>query len=148
MTALGKALLGVVAAAALACVGAGIFLIVQRETGVRARAEVTNCVESGGSRNHRTDCTGTWVVGGSLADGGRVVVGTVEGADSGDVGKTIDVTVSGDHAYARSLTLPIVLIALGLAFPALAAASLLRARRIQRRARMRAAAELRAAQNP
>jgi hypothetical protein len=43
-----------------------------------------------------------------------VVVGTVDGADPADVGKTIDVTVSGDHAYTTSLMVPIILIGIGL----------------------------------
>jgi hypothetical protein len=115
MNARRKAHLAIMLVVALACVGGGVFLIVERETGTRAKAKVTECVESGRRFSHRTNCTGTWVVGGSLVrGGGHVVVGTIEGAESSDVGKTIDVTVSGDLAYSRSLVLPILLLVLGL----------------------------------
>ena len=94
--------------------GGGIFLLVQRETGTRAQAHVTSCTSSGSAKYRKVHCQGSWTVGGSLLDGGHVVVGTVDGADKGDVGRTIDVTVRGDTAYSRSLLLPIVLVALGL----------------------------------
>jgi hypothetical protein len=100
-----------------------VFLIVERGTGTRAKATVAHCVESGGSRLHRTDCTGTWIVR------GRVVVGTIEGVDSSDVGKTIDVTVSGEHAYTRSLVRPILFIGLGLPLAALSGLALFSAGR-------------------
>jgi hypothetical protein len=126
MNALGKALVAVVLVVGLACIGGGVFLIVERETGTRAKATVTHCVESGGGRLHRTDCTGTWVVGGSLVGGGgHLELGTIEGAVSSDVDKTIDVTVSGDHAYTRSLVLTIILIGLGLLLAALSGLALI-----------------------
>ena len=111
--------------------GGGLFLLVQRETGTRTQAHVSNCHVSGTGKYRRVHCVGTWTIGGSLVDGGHVVVGTVNGVDTGDVGKTVDVTVRGDTAYSRSLTLPIVLIALGLvplAGLTLVVRSLLRAR--------------------
>jgi hypothetical protein len=130
MNALGKALVAVVLVVALACLGGGVFLIVERETGTRAKAKVTECVESGGSRLHRIDCTGTWVVGGSLVGGGgHVVVGPIEGAESSDVGKAIDVTLSGDHAYTRSLVLPILLLGLGLLLAVLGGLAVIKPRR-------------------
>ena len=93
--------------------GGGIFLLVQRETGTRAQAHVTSCRSSGPAKVRKTHCEGSWTVGGSLLEGGRVVVGTIDGASQGDVGKTIDVTVRGDTAYSRSIVLPIVLVVLG-----------------------------------
>lgn len=103
---------GAVILIGLGMTGGGIFLLVQRETGTRVQATVTSCTPfdryGGGS------CTGTWVVGGSLADGGHVVTGSIDGASRDDVGKELTVTVSGDHAYTRSLTTPIVLLVLGL----------------------------------
>jgi hypothetical protein len=126
MNALGKALVAVVLVVALASIGGGVFLIVERETGTRAEATVTECVESGGSRLHRTDCTGSWVVGGSLIGGdGHLELGKIEGADSSDVGKAIDVTVSGDHAYTRSLVRPIIFIGSGLLLAALSGLALI-----------------------
>jgi hypothetical protein len=92
----------------------GIFLLVQRQTGPRATATVGDCVTTGAGRYASTHCTGTWIVGGSLLEGGHVVYGTIDGADTSDVGKTIDVTLRGDTAYSRALALPLLLIGLGL----------------------------------
>jgi hypothetical protein len=93
---------------------AGVFLLVQRQTGPRASATVDECVTTGAGRYASTHSTGSWIVGGSLLDGGHVVVGTIQGADTGDVGKTIDVTLRGDEAYSRGLALPLMLIGFGL----------------------------------
>jgi hypothetical protein len=58
-----------------------------------------------------------------------VVLGTVDGADPGDIGRTIDVRLSGDRAYTTSLRVPIVLIVLGLAVTAFGVRLLWMARR-------------------
>jgi hypothetical protein len=113
-------------------IGSGIFLLVQRQTGPRASATVGDCVSSGGGRWPTVHCTGSWVVGGSLLEGGHVVVGTIDGADTGDVGKTLDVTLRGDTAYTRGLALPLLLIGIGF-IPA--AALVLRIRTLARAAR-------------
>jgi hypothetical protein len=99
---------------AVGVLGGGIFLIVQRQTGTRVQATVTEChVVSTGV--HATDeCSGTWVVGGSLLGNGHVVIGDVQGAERRDIGKTLDVTVRGGTAYTRGLGLPIGLTAGGL----------------------------------
>jgi hypothetical protein len=112
----GKLVLLVMAAVVIASVmiGSGVFLLVQRQTGPRASVTVADCVTSGAGRYASVHCTGSWVVGGSLLDGGHVVVGTIDGADTSDVGKTIDVTLRGDTAYTRGLTLPLLLIGIGL----------------------------------
>jgi hypothetical protein len=104
---------GVVVLIGLGLVGGGIFLLVQRETGTHARATVINCTSTA-SRYGGANCIGTWVVGDSVADGGRVVTGPIDGATRDDLGNTIEVTVSGDHAYIRSLTTSIVLLSIGL----------------------------------
>lgn len=104
---------GVVILIGLGMAAAGVFLLVQRETGTRAEATVINCTPTG--YHGGEDCIGTWVTGGSLTDGGRVVTGSIDGATSSDLGKTITVTVDGDHAYTRSLTTPVVLLSIGLA---------------------------------
>ncbi len=98
----------------------GIFFLVQRQTGPRASATVGDCVTTGAGRYASTHCTGSWIVGGSLLDGGHVVVGSINGADQSDVGKTIDVTLRGDEAYTRGLALPLLLIGLGLVPTAMA----------------------------
>jgi hypothetical protein len=94
--------------------GGGIWLLVQRETGTRAQAHVASCTLGGTVKSRNVDCQGSWTVGGSLADGGHVVVGTIQGVDQGDVGKTVDVTIRNGTAYSRGVVLPIVLIVLGL----------------------------------
>jgi hypothetical protein len=43
-----------------------------------------------------------------------VVVGTIQGAEQSDEGKSLDVTLRGDTAYSRGLALPLVLTGLGL----------------------------------
>jgi hypothetical protein len=56
------------------------------------------------------------VKGGSLLDGGHVVIGTIDGASRSDVGKKIDVRLSGGRAYTTSLRLPVILLVIGLLF--------------------------------
>lgn len=104
----------------------GIFFLVQRQTGTRALATVSECETTGAGKYESTHCTGSWIVGGSLLDGGHVVVGSINGAGQSDVGKTIDVTLRGDEAYTRGLALPLLLIGLSL-IPVATAVLLLRA---------------------
>jgi hypothetical protein len=118
------AIIAFVAGAVIA--GSGVFLLVQRQTGTRAIATVGDCRVTGAGRYRSVHCTGSWIVGGSLLEGGHVVVGTIDGVDEGSVGKKIDVTLRGDTAYARGLALPLLLIGLGLV-PAVAAALAVRA---------------------
>jgi hypothetical protein len=107
-------LLGLVFLGGLGMLGGGVFLVVVQQTGEPAQARITECHKGGG--RYRSDvCSGTWVTGGSLLAGGRVVIGTVDGADSGDIGHTLDVRLSGDRAYTKSLRVAIILIVLGLA---------------------------------
>lgn len=92
----------------LALVVGGATMIVRSQTGVHARATVEKCETTHVYKSYSQHCTGTWTTD------GHTTVGTVQGADPGDVGHTIDVTLSGDEAVSTSLALPIVLIALGL----------------------------------
>lgn len=99
----------------------GIVLLVLHSTGTPARATVDECVTTGSGKYQRTHCSGSWIVGGSLFDGGHVIVGSIEGdLDETDDGKTIDVLLHGETAYTRSLTTPLVLIGMGV-FAAIAA---------------------------
>jgi hypothetical protein len=105
----------VVALVGLGLTGGGVFLLVQRETGTRAKATVTECLPTSDGKYGGYQCTGTWVDGGKLVGGaGHVVSGTVEGAEPSDIGKPIGVTLSGSRAYTTSLTVPILLLAIGL----------------------------------
>jgi hypothetical protein len=106
------------AAIVVALSGGGVDLLVKQETGTAAKAQVTDCVGYDGRYTH-VECSGTWIVGGSLLGNGHVVVGTINGAERGDIGKTINVLLSGGEAYTKSLTTSIVLIAVGLAWAAL-----------------------------
>jgi hypothetical protein len=96
----------------------GTFLIVVQETGEPATARIIECHRSGG--RYRTDvCTGMWVAGGSLLEDGRMVTGTVDGASSDDLGKSLDVRLSGDRAYTKSRRVAIILLILGAGVTAL-----------------------------
>jgi hypothetical protein len=95
-------------------IGPGGFLLYQRQTGDRAQATVDTCEVNGAGRWQTVNCSGSWIVGGSLLEGGHVIVGTVQGVDESSVGKTIEVTLRGGEAYSRGLTLPLLLIGFGL----------------------------------
>ena len=126
--ALGILLVALVFLGGLGMLGGGIFLVVVQVTGEPATARITECHDSGG-RYHSDVCQGTWVAGGSLLAGGRVVIGTVDGADSGDIGKTIDVRLSGDRADTPSLRVPVILLVIGAALTAFGVRLLVIARR-------------------
>jgi hypothetical protein len=97
MSPLGKLIVAVVLVVAFVCLGGGMLMIVGRESGTRTTAKVADCAEHG---RFGTYCTGTWIEGGSLVGGrGNVIVGRIDGAMPSDVGRTIDVTVTGDHAH-------------------------------------------------
>lgn len=105
----GVLILGAILLLGVVLVFNGGRMIVERQTGERAEATVTRCVDSGRSRNSRTDCVGSWTT-----KSGEVRTGKVQGATSDQVGKTISVTLKGDSAYARGLGLPLMLVGLGL----------------------------------
>jgi len=110
--------LTLVLGAGLGMLFGGTFLIVVQQTGEPATARIIECHKSGG--RYRSDvCTGMWVAGGSLLERGRMVTGTVDGADSGDLGKTLDVRLSGDRAYTKSWRVAIILLVLGAGVSAL-----------------------------
>lgn len=78
----------------------------------RAQATVGDCEVSGAGRSRQVRCTGSWIVGGSLLGRGHVVAGDIIGAETDDVGKTLDVTIIGDDAYTASflhILLPIII---------------------------------------
>jgi hypothetical protein len=107
----GLAILGLLGG--LAIIGAGIFSLVQDETGTRVEVTVTDCTGLDTTSTHET-CTGTWVIGGSLEGNGHVVVGDISGAHDSDIGKTLQATVRNGTAYTRGLLLPILLMGVGI----------------------------------
>jgi hypothetical protein len=81
-------------------------------SGSSAKVKVSDCDVTGSGRSRKVNCTGAWTVGGSLLDGGHVVVGSIIGADTDDEGKTLDVTIIGEAAYTASflhIALPIII---------------------------------------
>jgi hypothetical protein len=112
-----------------AVIGGGGFLLYQRAYGTRVEATVLECnlgrtgIPSRYGGGIREDCVASWTVDGEL------VIGGYNGGSSSDVGKTVTATVRGDTAYSRSLTLPLLLVALGLPFLALPVASFRHRRR-------------------
>jgi hypothetical protein len=117
---------------ALGMAAGGVYLTIVQFTGIPAKATVTGCVLDQDSRYSTYDCTGTWVTGGSLVGGnGHVVVGTVDGVDNTDVGKTVDVRLAGDEAYEESLELPLILLGLGISASAVIGLLLFRVLRKQ-----------------
>ncbi len=92
----------------------GFSIYSDQRSGTPGKAKVTEC--EGGSKYQRgIHCRGTWSVGGEPIFGdGELVVGPVQGAGYGDVGKTIEVRIHGtDHATKPAIATPIVLWSLG-----------------------------------
>ena len=105
-----------VAVFSLGFIGGGLWLLHAQASGERTTAKVSDCVHRRIGRSTTDYCTGTWVAGGSLLEGGHVVIGTIDGANSGDIGNRIDVRLSGGRAYTTSKRLPIILLVLGALF--------------------------------
>lgn len=100
---------------AVSLLGPAGYLLYLQNSGPRARATVSDCETTGYGKYASTICTGSWIVGGDLIEGdGHVEVGTIQGVDEGDKGKTIDVTLHGGEAYSRGLGLPLILAGFGL----------------------------------
>jgi hypothetical protein len=113
-----KAVVAFVLVAGLALVGAGVYQLVKVETGVRTLATVDSCHLVSALHGKTPECTGTWVIGGSLLNGGHVIVGDVTGVDSHDVGKKVKVTIVNGEAFTRSPAVPIIVICLGIVLTA------------------------------
>jgi hypothetical protein len=77
---------------ALVFIGGGVFLLVTQRGGAPAEATVTDCPRTG---RYGYSCNGTWIAGGDVTSGGRVVRGTIDGASGDDVGRTLQVRLSG-----------------------------------------------------
>lgn len=112
---------GVILALGVALLVGAVSTSRDQRSGTPGTAKVSEC-DGGREYEPGIRCRGTWIAGGdSILAGGRVVVGRVEGAGYGDVGRTIDVRVHGtDHATKPSLGTPVVLGALGAVLVALA----------------------------
>lgn len=92
----------------LVLVGSGVWLLVQRQTGERVEAEVLDCDLDVGYKRSEQHCTARWT------QGGVEHVGPIQGSGDQEVGERITATVRGDELYSRSLSLPLILLGLGL----------------------------------
>lgn len=110
----------------LAVVYGGFSVYADQRSGVAGKAKVTECEGGTGRYDTAIRCRGIWSVGGDPVFGdGQFATGPIEGAERGDVGKTLDVRIHGaDHATVPGLATPIVLWALGAAVALLAFAGL------------------------
>ena len=125
-----KPFIVLVAVFSLGFIGGGLWMLHVQATGERTTAKVTSCVHRRINRSSVSDyCTGTWVKGGSLLEGGHVVLGTIDGANHDDVGNRIEVRLSGGRAYKDSKRLAIILLAIGVLFALGGAYELRRQRR-------------------
>lgn len=97
----------------LVLVGSGVWLLVQRQTGERVEAEVLGCDLDVGHRRSEQHCTARWT------QDGVEHVGPIQGSGDQEVGERVTATVRGDELYSRSLSLPLVLLGLGLPLCAL-----------------------------
>src|SRR3954454_25252040 len=77
-------------------------------SGTKAKAHVLRCRKSGAGRGSILRCDGTWT------RDGRRVTGLVYNARRGDVGKTLDVRLHGNHASKPQVWVTIALAVFGL----------------------------------
>lgn len=91
-------------------VGAGGWMLAQRQFGERVQAEVLSCETNIGYKRSTQYCTARWT------QDGVERTGPIQGSGDNEVGKTITATVRGDELYSRSLALPLILLGLGLPF--------------------------------
>lgn len=92
----------------LVLVGSGGWLLYQRQAGTRVEAEVLGCDFDIGYKTSRQHCTARWT------QDGVEHTGPIQGSGDHEVGETITATVRDGQLYSRSLTLPLVLLGLGL----------------------------------
>ncbi len=89
-------------------VGAGGWLLWQRQTGETVQAEVLTCDFDIRYKTSSQHCTARWT------EDGVEKIGPIQGSGDQEVGETVSATLRGDELYSRSLTLPLVLLGLGL----------------------------------
>lgn len=89
--------------------GAGGWLLWQRQTGEKVEAEVLTCDFDIRYKTSSQHCTARWT------EDGVEKIGPIQGSGDQEVGETVDATLRGDELYSRSLSLPLTLIGLGLA---------------------------------
>lgn len=103
-------LVAVILVIPIVLVGAGGWLLWQRQTGERVEAEVLGCDFDIGYKSSRQHCTARWTVD------GVDYTGPIQGSGDQEVGETVEATLRDGELYSRSLTLPLILLGLGLPF--------------------------------
>ena len=91
-------------------VGAGGWLLGQRQLGTKVEAEVIGCDFDIRYKSSAQYCTARW------EEDGVEKIGPIHASGDQEVGKTITATERDGELYSRSLALPLVLIGLGLPF--------------------------------
>ena len=107
-------LVAVILVMPLVLVGSGAWLLAQRQFGERVEAEVIGCDFDINYKRSTQHCTARWT------EDGVERIGPIQGSGDDEVGETVTATLRGDELYSRSLTLPLILLGLGLpllAFP-------------------------------
>ena len=89
-------------------VGAGGWLLWQRQFGEKVQAEVISCDLDVGYKTSSQHCLARWT------EDGVEKTGPIQGSGDQEVGETVTATLRGDELYSRSLTLPLILLGLGL----------------------------------
>ncbi len=89
-------------------VGAGGWLLWQRQFGAKVQAEVISCDVDVGYKTSSQHCLARWT------EDGVEKTGPIQGSGDQEVGETVTATLRGDELYSRSLTLPLILLGLGL----------------------------------
>ncbi|MFC5730580.1 MULTISPECIES: hypothetical protein [Nocardioides] len=92
----------------LVLVGAGGWLLYQRQFGERVEAEVLSCEITGTRRNPRQHCVARWT------EDGVERTGPIQASGDQEVGETVSATLGEGELYSRSLALPLILLGLGL----------------------------------
>ena len=107
MTLVVNVLVAVVFLIPIVLVGAGGWLLYQRQFGEKVEAEVLTCDFEIGYRSSAEYCTARWT------EGGVVKIGPIHASGDQEVGKTITATVREGELYSRSLGLPLLLLGRG-----------------------------------
>ena len=91
-------------------IGAGGWLLAQRQFGEKVEAEVLTCDFDINYKTSAQYCTARWT------QDGVEHIGPIHASGDQEVGKTITATERDGELYSRSLALPLILLGLGLPF--------------------------------
>ena len=92
----------------LVLIGGAGWLLWQRQFGEKVEAEVITCDFDIRYKTSSQHCTARWT------EDGVERIGPIQGSGDHEVGEKVTATLRGDELYSRSLTLPLILIGLGL----------------------------------